>query len=1132
MFSATQIASFVACPHTASLDRAEARHEIAKPFFNDSSIELLQKLGLEHERRYLRELETQHLKVIRVSGGGPWEHAASDTLRALRNGADAVYQGALLRGNWGGRPDFVIRVDGLSDFGAWKYEVIETKLAHSTKANAVMQLCFYSELLGYLQGIEPERMHVVLGGGASPEHLRVQSYAAFFRKVKNEFEQAWQVEPETYPEPNDHCNVCSWATVCDAQWRKDDHLSLVAGISRNQRKALKERGVTTVVALAELALHPEPKIQIGKAALERIREQARIQVEGRQKNRLLFELLRDVEDGNGLSALPAPSAGDLFLDFEGGPYVLEQGLEYLLGVVKVPMDADTRPVYEAQWAFTQAEEKKTFESFMAMVMTRWREHPDMHIYHYAPYEPSAIKRLVGRYGVCVGEVDQLLRAGVFVDLYRIVRQSIRASVESYSIKRLEPLYEFKRAVPLSEAKFALQSFEAAMALGNNQREISSLLQTIEGYNRDDCVSLVWLQNWLEERRKELEAVVGRALPRPRPQLGEESKELSAHLKEVHALTDRLLSSLPNDNTQWTNKHRAHWLLAQLLEWHRREEKSSWWEYFRLCGLTDAELQEDRSALGGLVLVGEVGREKRSITYRYGFPPQDHALDRAIEILDPRTGKSAGHIETIDERNWMIDLRRGRSSRAPHPTALIPFEIVGSTVLRDSIFRISSYVADHGIDGSGNFEVARNLLLREPPAALRNFSGTLIGDDGKLTASARVLVHSLPRTASVLPIQGPPGSGKTFTGARMIMELVKSGRRAGITAFSHKAISTLLREVCRVASDNDVKLSAVQKGNGRDEYEHTCVLKADSNEDVLHALAIGSANVAAGSAWLWAREDMTKAVDVLFVDEAAQMSLANVLAMSSGATSIVLLGDPQQLEQPKKGLHPPGADLSALGYLLNGQATISAEQGIFISETRRLHPDVCVFTSEVFYEGRLIPRPENANQRINTGDPLGTTGLRFIPVKHSGNQNESPEEVEKVVDCVNELLRNGTTWTDQDGMTRPLTLEDILVVAPYNAQVAALVENLPKGTRVGTVDKFQGQEAAIVFYSMATSTPDDAPRGMEFLYSLNRLNVAVSRARCVAIIVASPSLLQVQCRTPRQIELANAFCRYLELAQVI
>jgi superfamily I DNA and/or RNA helicase len=364
---------------------------------------------------------------------------------------------------------------------------------------------------------------------------------------------------------------------------------------------------------------------------------------------------------------------------------------------------------------------------------------------------------------------------------------------------------------------------------------------------------------------------------------------------------------------------------------------------------------------------------------------------------------------------------------------------------------------------------------------------------------------------------------------MIVELVKRGKRVGITALSHKVISNLLAEVCRAAGAEKVALCAIQKANGDGGSTEPAVEGVDSNEDVHKALEQGSAQVAAGTPWLWAREEFSDSVDVLFVDEAAQMSLANVLAITQAATNLVLVGDPQQLEQPQKGIHPPGAEVSAMAHLLAGRATIQEDQGLFLSETRRLHPAICNFTSEQFYDGRLTPRPENERQRLNSSGLLDGTGLRFIPVDHFGNQNESPEEVERVAELVEELLREGATWTNPSGREQQLNASDILVVAPYNAQVAALAKRLPTGMQVGTVDKFQGRESPIVFYSMATSTAEDAPRGMEFLYSLDRLNVAVSRARCVSVIVASPMLFEVECRNPRQIELANGFCRYLELA---
>ena len=1128
MFSATDVANFLACQHTATLDRAESRKEIKKPFFDDPAVELLQKLGLEHEKQYLHHLfEDEALAVTQIDVGASWHEAATETIRAMRSGAPAIYQATFLDGPWRGRADFLIRVDRASALGLWAYEVVDTKLARSTKSGAVIQLCFYSDLLSRIQELEPDRMYVVLGGGVKAEDFVVQRYIAYYRRIKREYETAWKVERDTYPEPTEHCEVCSWYPLCDKRRRNDDHLSLVAGISRNQRKTLGERSVSTVAALAALALPAKPEIdRIGEAALFRIREQARLQMMGREQGKTCYEMIEPMDTDKGLATLPAPSPGDVFLDLESNPYALDQGLEYLIGFLA--FDASKEARYESLWAFNRTEEKRAFEDFIEVVMDRWQRDPAMHIYHYAPYEPTAIKRLAGRHGTCVDEVDELLRAGIFVDLYRVVRQSLRASVESYSIKKIEPLYEFSRAVPLRAANVALSTFEAALALGR-QREIETLLKTIKGYNQDDCVSTLRLRQWLEALRTEHEASTGQAMPRPQMRSGKPSLDLAAQLDEVSDVKNRLISDLPDDEAEWSEEERARWLIAQMLEWHRREEKSAWWEYFRLCELSDDELQEDKTALGGLEYVGEAGRIKRSVIHRYRFPPQDHAIDRALEARDPRTQKSAGDLIAIDDHNRTIDLKRGSTSSVPHPTALIPFDIVDSEVLRSSLLRVASAVADSGMVGQGMFQSARDLLLRHGPRSLADMVGPLIGTDGCLTESARRLVRSLSSQPCALPIQGPPGSGKTYSGARMIVELVRDGRRVGITAVSHKVITNLLHEVCRHSADVGIPLRAIQKCNDGDQCREAAVTQAEDNQAVSNAMRGGSAQVAAGTAWLWARPEMANSVDVLFLDEAGQISLANTLAVSQAATSIVLLGDPQQLDQPQRGVHPPGAEVSALGHFLNGHATISASQGLFLSETRRLHPDVCSFTSEVFYDGRLLSRPENANQRLNCDTLLDGTGLRFSPVEHAGNQNDSPEEVERLVAMVEDLLRTRATWSDKEGARHALRPEDVLVVAPYNAQVAALMERLPPRTRVGTVDKFQGQEAPVVFYSMATSTPEDAPRGMEFLYSLNRLNVAVSRAQCVAVLVASPRLFRVECRTPRQIELANAFCRYLEIA---
>ena len=511
---------------------------------------------------------------------------------------------------------------------------------------------------------------------------------------------------------------------------------------------------------------------------------------------------------------------------------------------------------------------------------------------------------------------------------------------------------------------------------------------------------------------------------------------------------------------------------------------------------------------------------------------------------------------LDETAGTIDLKRARSSPVPHPAALVPLDNVQNTVLRESLARLAETAVSGGFAAASPRRAAFDLLGRVPPrigvpASTPNTSGFAAPKD--LVTLGETPLAAVRRVAprlnrSVLPVQGPPGSGKTYTGARMILDLLADGKRVGVTANSHKVISNLLAAVCdaadgpsvengRTGGESDgrpvrqapVELRGIQKANASDGCPDERIVQAGSNAEVAEALAAGEVGVAGGTAWLWAREEMADAVDVLVIDEAGQMSLANTLAVCQAAGSLVLLGDPRQLDQPIQGVHPPGADVSALGHLLGESATVDPSRGVFLDHTWRMHPDICAFTTEQFYESRLRARPELGRQTVVGPGPLAGYGLRFIPVAHAGNTNASAEEAECVAGLIPELLGTDAAWVDRQGVQRRLTLDDVLVVAPYNAHLAVLRATLPTEARVGTVDKFQGQEAPIVIYSMATSTADEAPRGMEFLYSLHRLNVATSRARCVAAIVASPTLLTPDCRTPEQMRLANPFCRFLELA---
>jgi predicted RecB family nuclease len=1134
VYSATDLSRFLACPHLSLLERRSALGGPRPPVYDDPALEALWERGLQHERQFLEALRSQGRQVVELGEDRSRPYAercrvhAQETLAALRAGADAVYQAALFDGTWLGKADFLLRVERPSALGAWSYEVVDTKLAREAKGGALLQVLLYADLLAQVQGGPSEHVHIALGGPRRRiETFRVADYAAYFRSIRERFMEHVQLAPLALPvaaEPVEHCDVCAWSGVCADERRSVDHLSLVAGIRSEQRHALRAAGIDTLEKLA--SVDPSESVEgVTRTGLARIHAQARIQLEGRRARLPRHELL-PLQEGAGLATLPEPSPGDLFFDLEGDPYyggftardpAQTEGIEYLFGVV------DAAGEYTHEWALDRDAEQRAFERFIDRVMARLEQYPDLHIYHYNHYETTALKRLMGRYATREDEVDRLLRGGVFVDLYRVVRQGVRASVESYSIKKLEPFYGYTRSVDLRQASRALARFEAWLELGGTRDD--ALFDSIAGYNRDDCVSTLRLRDWLERLRIELSAQTGAEVPRPLPVSGDVSEEVAARDAEVDAVAARLVHDVPADGEARTPEQQGRWLAAQLLDFHRREKKSMWWEYHRCLELSAEELIEDRATLGGLEYVGVVDTVAQSFVHRYRYPRQDHGLRADSKVVDHATEAFVGSIVAVDDAACTIDLKRKRTSAVAHPSALVLKDDVNDMVLRQSVLRIGSAIADGGFDDCASGSAADLLLRRAPRAGQALDASLLEPGESPLEAAVR-LVERLDRT--VLPIQGPPGAGKTFTAARMIVESIRLGRRVGITAQSHKVISNLLAEVCRAAAESGVELRAVQKGDSDQHCGIAQVARADTNEEVRAALASGTASLAAGTAWLWSREDMIGSVELLFIDEAGQFSLASALAVAPAAGSLVLVGDPRQLDQPIQGVHPPGVDVSALDHLLGGALTVPPDRGLFLDMTWRLHPAICDFTSEIFYDARLQPRDGLELQQVS-GGPLTGSGLRFVPVHHSGNQSESVEEVDTIDRLVRDILAAAAVWRDVRGETKPLRAADILVVAPYNAQVSALSARLPAGVRVGTVDRFQGQEAPIVIYSMTTSSSADAPRGMSFLFSPNRLNVATSRARCLAVVVGSPLLFAPDCRTPAQMRLANAFCRFAELA---
>ena len=463
-FSASDLVGHLDCHHLTALDAAVARGSITKPKIWDPVLQTLVERGLAHEREYVETLKKSGLSVVEITGGGINTSQVDQTLAAMRSGADAIVQGALLNGAWSGRTDILRRVETPSALGAWSYEVIDTKLARETKGATVLQLSLYADLVSAVQGRMPEHMYVVTpGSGFEPERYRTADFAAYYRRARaglEHFLAQGSSQAATYPEPNVHCDLCAWRVPCDRQRRDDDHLCLVAGISKVQMNELRGQAVSTLAELAQMPLPIQWKPERGSgASYERIREQARIQLEGRTSGKPVYETLAVFKD-LGLSRLPAPSPGDVFFDLEGDPFIEDGGLEYLFGY---SFD-DAGMQYRGDWAVSREEEKRAFESFVDFAMARWEKYPDFHIYHYAPYEPGALKRLMGRYASREEEIDRMLHGQLFVDLYQIVRHAIRASVESYSIKELERFVGFDRTTQLADASRALAHIQTALEL--------------------------------------------------------------------------------------------------------------------------------------------------------------------------------------------------------------------------------------------------------------------------------------------------------------------------------------------------------------------------------------------------------------------------------------------------------------------------------------------------------------------------------------------------------------------------------------------------------------------------------------------------------------------------------------------
>ena len=1111
-FSPTDLCRFVDSRFASWMDRyAIERPGELVPESPTEDGEMILRKGREHEAAYLATLIATGVTPFDVSAE---RDRFGATREAMRRGERVIFQAALERPPFAGYADFLVRVAGASDLGPYHYLPRDVKLGKSAKPKYLLQLCAYADMLEAAQGVRPATLELVLGGG-DVVSLRTDEHVHYYieqRRAFLEFQERF--DPTRRPVPEMGEDHGPWSGEAAAHLERIDHLSRVANIRGSQIRRLEAAGITTLAVLAESRVERVPKLE--RAVLDRLRLQARLQRESAGLDRPKYEVIVPDVAGppRGLALLPPPSSNDVFFDMEGYPLV-DGGLEYLFGA---SCRRGGKLTFRDWWAHTREEEKEAFEGFMRWVHARWRSDPTMHIYHYAHYETTALKRLMGAHASCEAEIDQLLRNEVFVDLYAIVRLGLVVGEPSYSIKNLERLFRERREGEVRSAMESIVEYQRFLDSGQPRDwKRSPILAGIREYNRADCDSTALLAQWLLARRREHRiAYRGTAAPEDP---GDAEDDLSEPNRRRRELSEEMLR---------TETDPVGRLLGHLVEFHRREDKPKWWEVFRRREMSDEELVEDLACLGGLEEVpGSERTVRRSTAIRYRFDPdQDTKLDDGDEFFLAHELDARGAILRIDREVGEVELLFGprsveSESWPPGPRiSLIPRESVPIAPLQDAIERVArEWIRDRRLPGSlGAF------LRRQRPRIAGHDGGPIVVA-GESPSDASVRVVPQMRDAA-LSIQGPPGCGKTYTAARTVLELLGRGKRVGITSNGHKAILNLL---AKCAELNGAPLPCLKVGGDEDDpllEKIAGVRRVEGGRDAA-ALSRRFALVG-GTAWHFCRPDMRDTVDWLFVDEAGQVSIANLVAIAPAARNIVLVGDQMQLPQPTQALHPDESGASTLDHLLQGERTIPPETGVFLDITYRLHPEVCKVTSAAFYEGKLRSAPgcEKRVIRVPPGRARLLTkgaGIRFVPVAHEGNTQGSDEEAEVVRRLFAELL--GLEYTGMDGeVAGRLGVEDVLVVAPYNMQVRKLRRVLPAGARVGSVDKFQGQEAPVVIVSMCASEGHDSPRGLEFLMNPNRLNVALSRAQSLAVVVGHPGLARTRCATVAQMRLVDLYCR--------
>lgn len=1107
------------------------------------------ELGEAHEERVLHGFVDQFgiwdggssgvAKIARPERHSPEQlrQRQEETIAALQAGAEVVFQATFFDERFVGFADFLVRAGERVHLGADTYTVYDTKLARQARVPALLQLAAYADQLEHL-GFEPgSEVALILGTGRESRH-RLSDLLPVYRQrrrhLENLLDSHQQAEqPVAWGGAHRACGRCP---SCTEQLEKHDDVLLVSGVRVSQRRKLNDAGIHTV---ADLARASDRVPGMAQATVAGLRAQARLQRGelGEQHGDVRIE----IHTPAALAQLPEPNPGDIFFDFEGDPLYQDAdsswGIEYLFGLV---LHGAAGAEFKYFWADDRAGEGRALDEFVEFITVRRREFPDMRIYHYANYEKAALLRLAARHGRHEDEIDAWLRAGLLFDLFPVVSNTLRSAAGSLGLKALEPLYmgDAKRAADVATGAESVVAYAqyATLIAGGKTREAEKLRTEILAYNEYDCVSTLGLRDWLLEQRTAAgvspraarETDVERA-PETNPNHDDPTDAVTALESRLRELGSWAASATGKDDSRLA---RVYNLIAGSLEYHKREQKPFWWAHFerlsappdqwvpsaevvvadRVSQLTGWERPTPRSnprrtlIISGALADGSLLKADTDVGLLYDYPPACVSTSATAH----RGWSERAKIISIDDRGDHVEITlHERTSKngcehAELPMAIVPASQVRTDTLAASIEKFATSIAEQGRTDLPQHPVL-DLLYRRPPRlkTARTLPPVGTGSHAYISAIGSA-VRDLDN--SYLAVQGPPGTGKTFVGARVIAHLVAAGWKIGVTAQSHEVIENLLREIIAAGCPADQVGKKAPHGARTGERPWRTISSGEISGFFTEFEGMGA--VLGGTAWDMVRFE-TGELDLLVIDEAGQFTIANMIAVGRATRRMLLLGDPRQLPQVTLGTHGDPVDESALQWLLGDHDTLPDDYGYFLADSWRMHSAVSAAVSRHSYEGRLKSKPLTDERHLSTIEP----GIHTVFVEHQGNATSSAEEAAEVVRLVQHALEQ--TWQEAPAGSgakpdpRAMSPDDVLVVAAYNAQVALLRYYLDRAglaaVKVGTVDKLQGQQAPFVVVSMSASALDDVPRGMDFLLSRNRINVAVSRAQWCTVIVRSPTL---------------------------